>query len=1340
MTWSTKENFKKEGLHTVKKKENDAAIIFVHGLRGHPYGTWTKKDNISLPELLAKDEMFQKYDLFTFGYKTGISLRQHRYQEISKLLYTELKARLEYKEIYFVAHSMGGLIVQRLIIDRVEREHLDFLKSVKGIIYLSVPFYGAIGGNIAKIISSLLPSILGDRIISIQVKSLAIWGEELYEQSRKWALYSNSALSHIRQQNIYGLLDRTVKTFSASPAYIHDSDAVQENHRTICKVDEKSTVYQLIGKSIHKSNADLIKKNKGAELELSHYLKWLREKTSDFVVPGIRIPLNIEEAWASIQIWEKSIESSNDTLEIKLKKYHEWERLSESETSRRNAQELTLLGKHIILIGGPGSGKSTLVKRTVNQLVSEGKKVLYIKLNRVSKEMSQGKSFEDALWETATESYIGNKGLFKSLLLQPDVLIADGLDECEPNRKEISSSLREWGNSRSNTQVIITTRPIGYEFAYFHDYNHMEILPLDEEEIYRYAPKLINVIIQKNDEGTSLLDQFKQQLEENRTASIAARSPLLLNFLIQLSVSGKPFGTYRAELYSKILDEWMRNSERGEYLNLNPQVALGALEWLGWNLQDIKKNKWGRAERHLISGLGLFLSEQANVKKLEAKELAYKCLKYWTEKGVLEHLKIGHEDAYVFIHLTLSEYAAARYFINMDSQKQKEEFFEIYRDPLWREPLLLAGGEGAAQLLVEELLGLEPGKYGIFNDMVLAAAILAETYPIEHLNKQVLERLMDNICSSIPMLAYEAGRAADSISLHDPEWVASLAMPLTNHPQPWTRLVSIYLCLKVGKDIFDTESYIDWISTAPEPRLFWKTSRPSDHFFWNETIVRGLRQVLNQGITKDQLISVSKSISKSSFSARSMGEIRNLFEEQGVKEAIEILNAKFSFDWGRYNLEDADSRMKKGDLAFLQTILGVIPHVPNLELEQDCSLLNLAKLYEGMKVGEMIAGDLYPLVKEIKLESVRTVIKGMIHVLGINETELFKEIHWALNKKSERIIFTILPDVPTVEPSWEKAKECNLNFNYLVEALGHPSETTAMNAACLIHEIDDPRLKPLIIEQLSDGNDRALKYVSIIIPSLYEKDALNLLLDRLNENDTKGFRYLYEALVQIPGINYNNLVCNALTKGISNVNSLVAKSAAKAMLETKQDYNEKELKEGLVHWDRQGVWCKRCENMVKGSSCPGCNVIPPSPIPDLLDVMYTVGSLEFDDWLHFSTHDRSDVRESAKKGLTKYLSLNLELFFKLINDIKKEDKPAYLLDAIFEIESDTLFQNRKVVLDLIGSQSFKVRKRIIEQVADGKWLNREEAYLITQQALEDEHLDVRDQAVLTMRRLDIESK
>lgn len=1340
MLRKNKTYFKKEGLHVIRDDKNTAAIVFVHGLRGDPYKTWTKKNHLSLPHLLRKDNRFQSYDIFTFGYKTNVILRQQRYQRISEILYSELHARTKYDEIYFITHSMGGLIVQNLIIDRIESEDSDFINSINGIIYLSVPFYGSIGGSIAKFINSLLPPIIGDRIISVQVNSLSILGEDLEEQSRRWAQYNNRTLAHVKSINIYGLLDRIVKTSSSNPAYIQNSYPVQENHRSICKVDEESTVYNHIGSFLN----GLMLQKQGIESELNSYFKWLKEKTKNFIVPGVNIPLNIENAWASIQVLEKSNESSTDKLETKLKKYHEWERLSNSDSLRKDAQDMTQFGKYVVLIGGPGSGKSTLAQRTVNRLVTEKKKTLYVKLSKVSQQVNQGMSFEKALWETAIDGYIEKESLAQAISLSPDVLVADGLDECGPSQREMSSAITEWGKARPNTQIIVTTRPIGYESAYFHDYTHMEILPLNEKEIYRYASRLIKMLLQSDLQDNKYLDQFKRQLKSNRTASVAARSPLLLNFLIQLSVSGQAFGTYRAQLYSKILEEWAspRNSQRGEHLGVNPQIALTALEWIGWHLQLAASEEYERSEKSLVEGLAHFLTAQMDVKYLDARELADNCLKYWTEKGILEHLQVGFEDAYTFIHLTLGEYSAARYFTNMEPQTKQKIFIDIYRSPIWRETLLLAGGEGSARIIVEELLKLEKDKHDIFNDIVLAAAVLAETSPIESLNKQVLERLTLTICSPIPMLAYEAGEAAEGIAMQEPEWILSLAEPLLNHEQLWTRLVSTCLCLKAGKQIFNVNTYIEFLSQAPKAILGLKSSQLSNDLLWNKSILLGLKQLLDTKLSKEELVKIAVSLSEKRFSARAWIEIREIYKSTEAKDGLEILDSEVhsgfnKYGFSKYNFESANKRIKDEEIVILEAILNVIPSNNSANYESDLALVELAKVFEGLKIWEQPIGDFSSIAEGININSARTVLKEMIAVLEIDTKKLYHEISSVLNREQDviNIIFQEMPNVPSSRPNWKKVNSSQINFKYLVEALGHPSHTIATNAKLLIQHIDDENLGTLINELIISANDQELYYISLTLPNFHKKETVSLILERLCGEHSKGLKYLYEILVKLPETDNNNSVHEVLLRGITSPDNELAKYAAEAMLKSKQSYNQTQLHDILSSWDENGVSCETCSIMVKERSCPECHVVPPTPIPELLELAFFNDFLTFDRWLHFAMHVRDDVRQKAIKGLAKCLTLNQGLFTEFINEIREETKPTHLLNTVFEVDKNLLSSNKESIFRLIESPSFSVRKRLVKELAKGTWLSKEEALQITKLALEDKHEVVKNEAVLTIRSL-----
>ncbi|WP_232695925.1 esterase/lipase family protein [Brevibacillus daliensis] len=244
--WKNSNLYKKEGLHKVRQNGNDATIIFVHGLQGHPYHTWTKKGCAPLPQLFLEDVSYSQYDLYTFGYKTGFILQRHHFKEISNLLFSELKARIHNKEIYFVSHSMGGVIVQNMLIEQVERENIDFTDRVRGIVYLAVPFAGSGVASLASAAYAFMPPFIGKYVVSIQVRSLQVFSKELADQSVKWVRYTGTRLAHIKQKNIYGNSDLAVGKISSNPPYIQDADLVEEDHRSICKMDTETTVYHLM--------------------------------------------------------------------------------------------------------------------------------------------------------------------------------------------------------------------------------------------------------------------------------------------------------------------------------------------------------------------------------------------------------------------------------------------------------------------------------------------------------------------------------------------------------------------------------------------------------------------------------------------------------------------------------------------------------------------------------------------------------------------------------------------------------------------------------------------------------------------------------------------------------------------------------------------------------------------------------------------------------------------------------------------------------------------------------------------------------------------------------------
>lgn len=240
-------------------------VVFVHGLTGNAQ-TWKNTKGISFTQLLESDsELVKGYEFFEFEYYTKVlsffnsapvqkfltaiqfpkylgykeKIRSNRpINKLSSLLETFVKINLEeFDEVIFIAHSMGGLIVKDLILNR------EFNIGPKPIGYtsLAVPHKGALTAQI------LAP-------LNLNAKELKPLEDYVDNLNNEWTAQKESIPESIYLISLY---DECVPDASSRPYKINKSQefVLDTDHSSICKPEDTTSKAYLIVSKFLKAQA-----------------------------------------------------------------------------------------------------------------------------------------------------------------------------------------------------------------------------------------------------------------------------------------------------------------------------------------------------------------------------------------------------------------------------------------------------------------------------------------------------------------------------------------------------------------------------------------------------------------------------------------------------------------------------------------------------------------------------------------------------------------------------------------------------------------------------------------------------------------------------------------------------------------------------------------------------------------------------------------------------------------------------------------------------------------------------------------------------------------------------
>jgi tetratricopeptide (TPR) repeat protein len=219
-------------------------VVFVHGLGDDAVSAWCREgdDNAGYywPRWLATD--MEGLAVYSLGYPAGKAswnsgwpIAQAAVAALDRLMVDPALRASQKTPIVFVCHSLGGLIIKKLVLvadcDRGQEDGKgEFLDRIAGVVFLATPH----GGSILATIASQFQWFVSDSTRDLQASDAALL--DLNASYRNLIADSAGRIRHrVFYENVHGVAS-VVAPISADPGLPGARPIpAARDHRTICK-------------------------------------------------------------------------------------------------------------------------------------------------------------------------------------------------------------------------------------------------------------------------------------------------------------------------------------------------------------------------------------------------------------------------------------------------------------------------------------------------------------------------------------------------------------------------------------------------------------------------------------------------------------------------------------------------------------------------------------------------------------------------------------------------------------------------------------------------------------------------------------------------------------------------------------------------------------------------------------------------------------------------------------------------------------------------------------------------------------------------------------------------
>ena len=472
-------------------------------------------------------------------------------------------------------------------------------------------------------------------------------------------------------------------------------------------------IYQLAGKAYNKLEGKIVN-------ALHKYNKNYRERHGQVNVfcVGMREPIPLDDVYIAVQFLDdqriSEYESPEEAEEAFRQRYRDRFILSSDE--RKDGTEVANEKQYLMLLGGPGVGKSTFLRKVGLEALKgkEGKFEhkcipVFLELKRFTENQI---SIETLITDEFTvcgfpyPEQLVQKALESGKLL----VLFDGLDEVPAaNVDNVIEKIGDFVDQYRQNRFIASCRVAAYKGG-LGQFTVVEMADFDDSQIKGYID---NWFASTPDRHRRHLDEEMKTAEQCWKALNAighhptkelARNPLLLTLLCMVYDKSQNFPRNRADLYEKalgiFLEEWAaekrvrREASISQYLDISDEKRM--LSEIA--ARNFEENRLFFREDELIDQIREFGKGDANTPP------AFNASKILETIAIDQGLFVERiSGSYSFSHLTFQEYLTANYIVRATRSIQGL-VSEHLHDEQWQEVFLLTAGRmHEADLLLTEM-------------------------------------------------------------------------------------------------------------------------------------------------------------------------------------------------------------------------------------------------------------------------------------------------------------------------------------------------------------------------------------------------------------------------------------------------------------------------------------------------------------------------------------------------------------------------------------------------------------------------------------------------------------